>query len=264
MQKKSTMYKKFLLLLLMIGLAQGSRADDWGQKGHRATAAIATQYLSPKAKKAIKKLLGSETLVIASTYGDEIKSYKEYQKYSSWHYVNIAPGLTYAESEKNAYGDLVKGIETCEEILKSKTSSQEEKIFHLKLLIHFIGDLHQPLHLGQAEDKGGNDFQVRWFNDGTNLHSVWDSKMIESYGMSYSELAENFGSIPKEAIARLETGDLMNWVKEGQDLAQQVYATAEVGEKLGYRYMADHFDLVTQQLQKGGVRLASVLNQIFD
>lgn len=266
-RKLATMKRRLLAFGIILSLAFNVKAmgsdEDWGSKGHRAVAAIATKYLKPKTRKAIEKLLGAETLVTVSTYGDEIKSYEEYRKYSSWHYVNIAPGLTYAEADKNEYGDLVQGIRTCKEILLSDESSEEEKVFYLKMLVHFIGDLHQPLHLGHAEDKGGNDFQVRWFNDGTNLHSLWDTKMIESYGMSYSELATNFGEVSKTEYKALTSGDVLDWVSEGQDLAEMVYASAEIGEKLSYRYQADNYHIIQEQLQKGGVRLAAFLNEIF-
>jgi len=178
--------------------------------------------------------------------------------------VNIAPGLSYAEADKNEYGDLVQGINTCKEVITSEDATVEEKRFYLKMLVHFIGDLHQPLHLGHAEDKGGNDFQVRWFNNGTNLHSLWDSKLIESYGMSYSELATNFGQVSKEQFKEISKGDLMDWVSEGQILAEKVYDSAEIGEKLSYRYQADYNQMVQNQLQKGGVRLAALLNELFD
>ena len=256
-----------LVVTSLIGFksfAFDTEGDDWGSKGHRATAAIAVKYLKPRTKKAIEKLLGDETLVTVSTYGDEIKSYEEYRKYSSWHYVNIAPGLSYAEADKNEYGDLVQGINTCKEVITSEDATIEEKRFYLKMLVHFIGDLHQPLHLGHAEDKGGNDFQVRWFNNGTNLHSLWDSKLIESYGMSYSELATNFGQVSKEQFKEISKGDLMDWVSEGQILAEKVYDSAEIGEKLSYRYQADYNQMVQNQLQKGGVRLAALLNELFD
>jgi len=257
------MRNTFLSLLLLVLSTVIVKADDWGSKGHRATAAIATNYLNKKTQRELEKLLGEETLVVISTYADEIKSYDAYRKYGSWHYVNIAPGLSYAEAEHNKYGDIVMGIEKCKDVLSSKTTSKSDKVFYLKLLVHFIGDLHQPLHLGHAEDKGGNDFQVRWFNDGTNLHSLWDTKMLESYGMSYSEIAENFGSVSKDQYKELTKGSVLDWVTEGQTLAEMVYDSAEIGEKLSYRYQADHIGIVQEQLQKGGVRLAAVLNELF-
>ncbi|MFD2826934.1 S1/P1 nuclease [Leeuwenhoekiella polynyae] len=257
------MRNTFFSLLLLVLSTVIVKADDWGSKGHRATAAIATNYLNKKTQRELEKLLGEETLVVISTYADEIKSYEAYRKYGSWHYVNIAPGLSYAEAEHNKYGDIVMGIEKCKDVLSSKTTSKSDKVFYLKLLVHFIGDLHQPLHLGHAEDKGGNDFQVRWFNDGTNLHSLWDTKMLESYGMSYSEIAENFGSVSKDQYKELTKGSVLDWVTEGQALAEMVYDSAEIGEKLSYRYQADHIGIVQEQLQKGGVRLAAVLNELF-
>ena len=82
----------------------------------------------------------------------------------------------YADAKKNPRGDLVTGINKCIEVLKDKNSSDVDKAFYLKLLVHFMGDLHQPMHIGQREDKGGNTIQVQWFGRGTNLHSVWDTK----------------------------------------------------------------------------------------
>lgn len=237
---------------------------DWGKTGHRATGEIAEMYLSKKAKRKIATLLNGEGLALVSTFADDIKSDKQYRKYSPWHYVNFDFGKKYKEEEPSEYGDLIQGIEKCVEVLKSETSSNEDKAFYLKLLVHFIGDLHQPLHVGRAEDKGGNDIQVRWFKEGTNLHRVWDSNMIDYYGMSYSELAINNLPLSEAQKKEIEKGYFLDWAYETQSLAQKVYDSANVGEKLGYRYMYDYFPVVRQQLKKGGVRLAKVLNEIFD
>ena len=252
-----------LPIFIFLFISTNSYSYDWGQKGHRTTAAIAEHYLNRRTKKHLKDLLGEETLVTVSTYADEIKSYSEFKKYSPWHYVNITLGKTYAVDSKNPSGDLYMAIEECKKVLKSEESSKEDKIFYLKFLVHLLGDLHQPLHVGKAEDQGGNKIQVRWFNDGTNLHSVWDTKMIESYGMSYSELADNYGARDKDKYKAISSGSVMDWVNEGRALADTVYASAKVGEKLSYRYQADNFEIITEQLEKGGIRLASILNEIF-
>jgi len=122
--------------------------------------------------------------------------------------------------------------------------------------------LHQPLHVGRVSDKGGNDFQVNWFNRGTNMHRVWDSQMIDSFNMTYSELASNTDMLSKAQIKELQKGTVVDWVNETKGLAQMVYNSAETGEKLSYRYMYDHFQTVRDQLQKGGIRLAKVLTDI--
>ena len=95
---------------------------------------------------------------------------------------------TYENSEKNPKGDLVTGIEHCKSVIKDKKSSDADKAFYLKLLIHLIGDLHQPMHVGKNEDLGGNKIIVDFFSTQSNLHSVWDSDIIEQEGLSFSEL----------------------------------------------------------------------------
>ncbi|NCT18280.1 MAG: S1/P1 Nuclease [Flavobacteriaceae bacterium CG18_big_fil_WC_8_21_14_2_50_34_36] len=257
--------KNITILLICFALSQFaySSSEDWGQTGHRVTAEVAAKHLTNKAKKEINKLLNGMSLAVASTFADEIKSDSRYKEFSPWHYVNIPFDKTYAEIKKNEKGDIIIGIEKCVAVLKNKNASTEDKIFYLKMLVHFMGDLHQPMHLGLEEDKGGNDFQVRWFNEGTNLHRVWDSQMIESYAMAYTELSDNLPKISKNEIISMQKGTVLDWVTENRVLTKKVYASTESGEKLGYRYMYDHFNTVKLQLQKGGIRLAKVLNEIF-
>ncbi len=251
------------VLFLLVSIQVATAAEDWGKTGHRATGEIAEQYLSKRAKKAIEKLLNGASLALVSNHGDDIKSDPAYREYGPWHYVNFPFDGTYETSEKNEKGDLYVAINTCISVLKDEISTKEAKIFHLKMLVHFIGDLHQPLHVGVAEDKGGNDFQVRWFNDGTNLHTVWDSKMLDSYEMSYSELATNADELSKFQLQSIQGGSVKDWMYESRALCREVYATTEIGDTLGYRYMYDYVNVVRSQLQRGGIRLAVLLNDIF-
>ncbi|MCF6308143.1 MAG: S1/P1 nuclease [Flavobacteriaceae bacterium] len=254
---------QILLLFVVINLTTSFSSNDWGKKGHRVTGEIAEKYLSKKAKKEINKLLNGYSLAFISTYGDEIKSDNKFKKYSPWHYVNFPFDGTYEEHPKSEKGNLIIGIQTCIDVLKNINSTKEDKIFHLKMLMHFIGDLHQPLHVGVADDKGGNDFQVRWFNKGTNLHSVWDTKMIEDYGMSYSELAENSKPLSKNQLKEIQEGTIIDWMYESRALCNDIYSNTKIGDKLMYRYSYIYMDTVRFQLQKGGIRLAEILNQIF-
>ncbi len=255
--------KKLLILFLLVNLVVVNATNEWGKTGHRATGEIAEKYLSKKAKKKIDKLLDGFSIAYVSNYADEIKSDSKYREFGPWHYVNFPFDSTYEEHPKSDKGDLIVGINTCIEILKNDNSSKEDKVFHLKMLIHFIGDLHQPMHIGLAEDKGGNDFQVRWFNDGTNLHAVWDSKMIGSYGMTYTELAANTKKLSKQQIEYIEKGTVIDWMYESRALCKDIYKSAEIGEKLRYKYSYDYMETVRLQLQKGGIRLAVILNDIF-
>ena len=251
------------IFIVIFSLQTGIANEDWGKTGHRVTGEIAEKYLSRKSKKAIDALLNGHSLAFVSNYADDIKSDDAYRKYGPWHYVNFPFDSTYEASEKNERGDIYQAIQKCIAVLKNKNAPREEKVFYLKMLVHFMGDLHQPLHIGLAEDKGGNDFQVRWFNEGTNLHTVWDSKMIDSYQMSYTELATNANPLTKKQVAAIQQGSIKDWMYESRALCKEIYATTETGEKLSYRYMYGYMNTVRGQLQKGGIRLAAVLNQIF-
>ncbi len=256
--------RKILSLFLILFLVNTSAATDfWGQNGHRVTGKIAEKHLSNRAKRKIDKLLKGQSLAFVSTYADEIKSDKNYRKFSPWHYVNFPIGGKYDAAKRNPQGDIIYGIEYCVKVLKNENSTEQDKVFYLKMLVHLVGDLHQPLHIGRAEDKGGNDIQVRWFNEGSNLHSVWDTKMIESFNMSYIELADNAKRLNRNQIKAIQEGTVLDWVYETRELTEKVYASAKVGQKLRYRYSYVHFPIVRQQLQKGGIRLAKILNDIF-
>lgn len=251
------------LFLLIVGQSRGNEKPDWGSTGHRTVGKIAESHLSKKAKNKINKLLQGQGLAFVSTFGDEIKSDHAYDKFYNWHFVNFPFDSKYEESKKDPKGDIVTGINYCIKVLKDTESSEKDKVFYLKFLVHLIGDLHQPLHVGRAEDKGGNDIKVKWHNKNSNLHRVWDSEMINFWGMSYSELAFNAKPLSKAQVEAIEKGTLMDWTYESQTLAKKVYASAEMDEKLSYRYSYEHFEQVRTQLQKSGIRLAKVLNDIF-
>ena len=257
---------KLISILLLSFLFLNTSANtkpEWGATGHRTIGDVAQKHLTKKTKRNIETILKGQSLAFVSTFGDDIKSDKKYDQFKPWHYVNYPFGTLYKDSQKNSNGDVVYGIEKCIAILKDKSTSIEDQAFYLKLLVHLVGDLHQPLHAGIADDKGGNDFQVRWFNKGTNLHRVWDSQMIESHNMSYTELSDNLIEYPKEWIKSKQNGTVSQWVDEVHLIAQKVYQSAEIGEKLSYRYSYDNFDTARMQLYVAGIRLAKILNDIY-
>jgi hypothetical protein len=258
------MMKKYVPIILIFFFSNIIIAgEDWGKTGHRVVGEIAEKYLSKKAGKEISRLLNGHSLALVANHGDDIKSDRQYDSFGPWHYVNFPFGEKYENHPKSEDGDIIEGIEKCISILKNDKSSREEKAFYLKMLVHFMGDLHQPLHIGLEEDKGGNDFQVRWFGDGTNLHTVWDSKMIDSYDMSYTELAANTEVLSKEEIEAIAEGSVSDWMYDSRALCENIYKNTEVGGKLGYNYMYENMDSLRKQLQKGGIRLAEILNEIF-
>ncbi len=246
-------------LILLISIATFA----YGPTGHRTVAAVAEKHLSCSAKRAIKKIFGNTNLVLASTYADDIKSDKKYNYAYTWHFVNMKQGETYAESKKNPKGDLITAFYDCVKTLKNKNATLEEKRFALRFLVHLVGEVHQPLHVGRPEDRGGNDIKVKWFGQQSNLHRVWDDNMLSSYKMSYSELAENMPKIKRKVRKQWQQGDFLTWIEEMRPITDQVYDSAKEGENLRYRYMYDNFETLRTLLHKGGIRLAGVLNEIF-
>ncbi len=251
-----------LFLLINIICYANKKKPTWGLTGHRVVGEIAYNHLTKKAKRNLEKLLNGDGLAIISTYADDIKSDKKFKKFSSWHYVNFKVGDTYETSEKNPKGDVIYAIKECQRIISHPDSTLEDKVFYIKLLVHFLGDLHQPLHIGRAEDRGGNSIKVKWFRESTNLHSVWDTKMIESFNMSYSELTSNLDKFSKKQKKLIQQGTVLDWGIESRGLAMKVYESVKVDKNLSYRYMYDYFFIVKNQLQKAGLRLAKILNEI--
>jgi len=259
------MNKLIFLLIVFCVFQQNIVANNpnWGATGHRTIGEIAEKHLTKKAKKQIEDLLNGQGLAFVSTFGDEIKSDHKYDKYYTWHYVNFPFDTKYENSQKDKKGDIVMGIEHCVNALKDPSTSQKDKVFYLKFLVHLIGDLHQPLHVGRKEDKGGNDIKVLWHYKKSNLHRVWDTDMIEFYNMSYTELSKNTKNLSRAQIESISEGSILDWTYESQALAKKIYKSAKMDDKLSYRYSYKYFGLVRSQLQKSGIRLAKVLNDIY-
>ncbi len=165
-------------------------------------------------------------------------------------------------SKKSLKGDIVQAIKLSKSKLKDNNVSIKEKAFYLKYLVHLIGDIHQPLHVGRGEDRGGNDIKVKWFGDDSNLHRVWDTNMIDNYQMSYTELSSHLlRSYSSENIELLSENE---WIDESQNKVKIIYSNVKNGDYLGYDYIYENFDIVKTQLFTAGYRLAGTLNEIFD
>jgi hypothetical protein len=145
--------------------------------------------------------------------------------------------------------------------LKSGKLDRVTEIQNLKFLVHLVGDIHQPLHVGCCDDQGGNKVQVKWFGGNSNLHRVWDSDMIDGTRLSYTELAQSLGTPDAATIKKLQSGTVRDWANESMSHRDRVY---NVGKgNLGYEYSYKNMPLVKERLLAAGVRLAGVLNDIY-
>lgn len=250
-------------LLLMM-----QTAFCWGLTGHRVVGKIAQAHLGKKARKEIKALIGHESLAWWSNWSDFIKSDSTNKAKDPWHYVDL-PGHMQKDSfiaalkllpGKNLYtqiGDMQRQ-------LRDRSLPLEQRQQALYWMIHLMGDLHQPLHVGRDEDQGGNKIIVYWFGQKTNLHSLWDSKLIESQVFSFTEYASELDVLGRDAQEKLTAGSLEDWFADSHELSDRIYDGSPNEAKLGYQYNYDFKDLLDTQLLKGGLRLARILNETFD
>ena len=162
----------------------------WGKTGHRVVAAIADTELSGLARAQIEQILGpGESLDEAANWPDEMRSApgEFWQKTATpWHYVTLN-GTVYDHAPPE--GDALEALDRFTKTLQNPNASRADKQLALRFVVHLVGDLHQPLHVGKCCDKGGNDVKVSWFGKPTNLHAVWDSQLVDDEQLSFTELA---------------------------------------------------------------------------
>lgn len=243
------------ILLLTASLVLG-----WGKTGHRVIGKIAEENLSSNAKAQIIKLIGHSDLARIANWADEIKSDPKWDYTHEWHYCAIWDGKEYTGSDSGGYA--VQKVTEFTKLLEQGTLSESDQKNVLRFLVHIVGDLHQPLHVGNGIDRGGNDVKVTWFRDKTNLHSVWDSKMIDHMQYSYTEYAQQIqlGLSDEDKKAMLNP-DIMNFVNHSRSVHPQVY---DIGDgKLSWEYIYKNRELMEDQLLKGGYHLAAILNDIY-
>lgn len=267
--------KKITALLVISSLFMGlTSAYAWGPKGHDIVAAIAEQHLSKKAKKEINKLLDGHSIVYYSSWMDNIQNspaWKNgYDKTKTWHYANVDEGYTYQTMKKNPEGDVVVALDSLMNEMKNNYDNLSDsiKVDYLKMIVHMVGDLHCPMHAGRLSDRGGNATKVRWFSSMTNIHSVWDSKFVESARKwSYTEWRENLDRTDKEYKKDIMSGTVEEWFSDTVEKADEIYDyIEEINEetpRLSYQFIYDFSPMLEEQLLHGGYRLAYVLNTIF-
>lgn len=236
-----------------------STAWGWGAEGHRVVGELAERHLCPRARTAVRQMLSShESLADASTWADRIRGEPRYRYLAPWHYVSMAFGSEYQSQPKEPHGDVVSAIHT--ETNRLHSPSAQERLEGLRLLAHFVGDAHQPLHAGEEDDRGGNEFQVEWFGRRQSLHKVWDSGVIDRMNLGEAELVDELDT-PSPAVPAY---DPEIWVNESSSLAQTVYPRASKSKslpRLGREYQARFESVVRDRLRAGGLRLAAVLNR---
>jgi nuclease S1 len=267
---------KKLIAILLISVFVPVQLFAWGAKGHQIVADIAASRLTPQTRKNLKVLLGHETLASISTWADDVR--KQRDESYDWHFVDIpkdAAGFDDArdcfrpqDKHKDAQTDhhncAVDRIEIFRQVLGDENASREQRVEALKWLVHFVGDLHQPLHA--IEDaRGGNDIKLPVFGSPQcgdypcNLHWTWDNMLLEHAGLSEQQYVRREQALIRGARLDLKVGGgPVDWANESHLEARKILdqKPASVDEA----YFQANIHLINEKLALAGLRLARVLN----
>jgi hypothetical protein len=252
------MKQYILTLIIIISLFSSNNCLAWGEKGHALVAEVAINYLDANTKKIVTEYLDGMSFADAANWMDVIKSDKKYDYMRKLHYINADRGQNILlNDDENIIGALTK---TIDELKNYKSLSKEDIKIKICIIFHLIGDLHQPLHVGYGDDRGGNNFQINFYGKGTNLHSFYDSGIIEYKNLTLPECL-NSKKYTKEEIAAIEKIDVVDWANQSRKYLSVIYKTNN--HKIDDSYVDNNYPIIKDQILRAGIRLSSVLKDIF-
>ena len=246
-------------------LLTASNALAWGETGHKIVGEIAWNYLQPEAKAEVEKLLkvaGEPGLAEASTWADRVRRDEQYKWTAPLHYINLPRDWSKYEEARDCppAGCIVGALEKYEEILSNPEAAPTKRAEALLFVAHFVGDLHQPMHTGLREDRGGNDIEVRFFGFPTNLHALWDVYLPAGFAEDWEDYArQQLEEIPDAQRLTWQDSDKNVWTAESHQLAHSHAYTEKLN--LGEDYYLRNSKVVERRLRQGGVRLAALINR---
>ncbi len=253
-------------------------AFSFGPIAHRSVGLIAQANLTPKAQAVVRQLLGQESLADVSNWADQVRGDgKVYQQANWYHFEKMNDGINYINNlkampqEQRLKGGVVTAVLAAFDAIRAQNTPPQERKDALKFLVHFVGDIHQPLHTGRNEDMGGNKIEVNWYGYPSNLHAVWDSGLIivghkdilnpaapvENQSVIYAQyLVGKFAKAPVDFSMNVEL-----WLNESISIRPAAYnPTYATNQPL---YLSQQLPVVDFRVYQAGIRLAAALNQIF-
>lgn len=258
--------KRVLVSLSIAYLLIGQAAFGWWAEGHKIVAAIAERRLNPKAQEAVAAILPEgQTLESIASWADDIR--KARPETGSWHYIDIPTGATRGDWSKYcpAEGCVATAIPKMVKILRDGAASREQREEALRFLVHFVGDMHQPLHAGERNDHGGNLVKVTFEGQPLNLHAAWDGKLMEAwFKLDPNAEASLLAGAPEGERAALAEGSFDDWLWQSQAAARDAaYGPLDLCQctTLDEAYLKQAIPVLRTQLLRAGERLGRVLNE---
>lgn len=262
--------RRFAAVVFVSCLLVAPAAMAWGPLGHRVVAALAWSQMTPTARAAVTKLLASGDagkLVDIASWADHLRHDPDHQRLwkrtRRMHYINFSSSdCQYKPARQCQNGEcVVAAIEHYEAILANRDLPASQRLRALKFVVHFIGDEHQPLHAGYRHDAGGNFFQVQFDGEGSNLHRVWDSGMLDTRGLTWKAYAKRLQAEGPVNLPAAEPGvkPPVQWAEESCRITRDIYPSSH---KIGAAYTHKWLPVADRRLREAGARLAGVLNRI--
>jgi hypothetical protein len=243
--------------------------SSWGCLGHQTIGLIAERHLTLKTKAALAYYLGNQNLGEAGIWADEIRIRPQYKNTNAWHHISLPSGLSYPDFEKKVItlpqNNIYKALIQCEWELSDSSKTRQEKTEALKFIIHLVGDLHQPMHVSRAEDRNGNKIHVSFNGRGMDLHALWDTRLLEHTGLTAELLADQWDKATPAQIKEWQSDPLIRWLWESYQVSTQLYR--EIGQMdsptITKEYYQKLLPILEERIEKAGIRLAGLLNELF-
>ncbi len=254
-------------VVAVVGLLAAVAAHAWGPHGHEVVAEVAARELSPGARIEVERLLGdraSNSMREAANWADDARNEPKWRHTGIWHYLNFVRGDCSYDGRDNCRGGqcVVAAIERETRLLADRRASPERRADALRFVIHFVGDVHQPLHAGFRDDRGGNDFQIRHRREGDNLHGFWDGDMFRAARgkLDVQAHADDLLARPgPPADLAWHNRTAQRWAEQSCRIVQHPDFYPLRG-RIDPAYIAHHSAIADDQLEVAGHRLAQLLN----
>lgn len=243
------------MVLLVVALMTylSSTVYAWGPDAQTATAQIAERLLNQEAKGEVGRVLRGQKLGDIATWADSARNGREWAHTGTWHYINLPNKLSSDQPE-----DIVEALEFCS--LQYRAASAADKVEWLKFIVHLVGDMHQPLHTGTENDRGGNETFVTFMGREIRLHALWDSAILRSKGLNANKLTQKLMPLAIQRNQQVGTLDSAKVIAENREVLRFAYSFQE--GIISEEYAATALPIIEDRIVSGGIRLASFLNML--
>jgi hypothetical protein len=251
-----------VMLLVMPPVAYG-----FGARAHQIVGYVAENYICEDARRAIFQLTADSSLADAGVWADQIRSNPAWDAARPWHYINVPDGVLITAATRQSSGDVLTAIDRFIAELQDTSLPDEQRQLAFNFLVHFVADVHQPLHVGRRADRGGNTVKIRFNQEKSNLHSYWDSGVLDSVSLGSALYAARLVAASGDMRVERQVSDPLVWAAESMALRPEVYALGAPDKSgrvlLNAHYQGRALKIVNLRMAQAGIRLAGQLNSIW-